>query len=231
MSQILFIPGLLCTGEIFEEQIKAFEGVALCHIADTTSMDSIGGMAERALAQMDGNFAVLGFSMGGYVALEIMRLAKSRVTGAALVSTSSRADTEEKKQARSELVNLSKIGKFKGVTPRLLPRFFSEEALKDKVKTDIVLGMGAQIGQENFMLQQTAIMNRIDQRDNLASFEKPAIVICGTQDVLTPPTESQETASLLPNAELVLLENIAHMSTMEAPEAVNEALLRWYGKL
>ena len=74
-------------------------------------------------------------------------------------------------------------------------------------------------------------MNRIDQRDNLASFEKPAIVICGTQDVLTPPTESQETASLLPNAELVLLENIAHMSTMEAPESVNEALLRWYGKL
>lgn len=230
MSQLLFIPGLLCTSAIFKAQFAAFDKVADCQVASTIEMESISEMAEKALAQMTGSFAVLGFSMGGYVALEIARLAPERIEGMALVSTSARADTEAKRQARSELVNLSKIGKFKGVTPRLLPRFFSASSLLDETKTNIVLQMGAEIGQANFMSQQQAIMGRIDQRDNLASFDKPSVVICGTQDILTPPEDAQEMADLLPNAELVLLDDIAHMSTLEAPDEVNQALLRWYAK-
>ena len=230
MSQILFIPGLLCTKAIFEAQFQAFEGIASCHVADTTGMTSITEMAERALEQMTGSFALLGFSMGGYVALEIMRLAPERVTHLALISTSAKPDTDERRNARQELVNLSKIGKFKGVTPRLLPRFFSPDALQDKATTDIVLAMGAEIGQENFMYQQTAIMSRIDQRPHLPAITVPSLVLCGTLDILTPPAESEEMADLLPNAELVLLEGIAHMASLEASEAVNKALLAWFAR-
>ena len=231
MSQLLFIPGLLCTNAIFQSQFAAFKGVADCHVASTIEMDSIEEMAEKALSQMTGKFAVLGFSMGGYVALELARCAPERIEGLALVSTSARADTEEKKQARSELVNLSKIGKFKGVTPRLLPRFFSEKALQDEVKTNIVLKMGAEIGQENFVRQQQAIMSRRDQRPYLPSFDKPSVVICGTKDILTPPENSTEMADLLPPSDLVLLEEIAHMSTLEAPDEVNQALLGWHARI
>ena len=134
MSQILFIPGLLCTSAIFQSQFAAFEGVADCHVASTIEMESIEEMADAALAQMSGTFSVLGFSMGGYVALEVARRAPDRVEGLALVSTSARPDTPEKKQARAELVNLSKIGKFKGVTPRLLPRFSQKHLFKMKQK-------------------------------------------------------------------------------------------------
>ena len=230
MSQILFIPGLLCTSAIFQSQFAAFEGVADCHVASTIEMESIEEMADAALAQMDGTFSVLGFSMGGYVALEVARRAPDRVEGLALVSTSARPDTPEKKQARAELVNLSKIGKFKGVTPRLLPRFFSEASLQDETKTSIVLKMGADIGQENFMRQQQAIMSRRDQRPYLPSFDKPSVVICGTKDILTPPEDSQEMASLLPQADLLLLDEIAHMSTLEAPDDVNNALRQWHAR-
>ena len=231
MSQLLFIPGLLCTKAIFEAQFDAFAGVADCHVADTTAMGSISQMAEKALEQMSGEFAVLGFSMGGYVALEIARLAPTRLTGLALVSTSAKPDTPEKQAARQSLIELSKIGKFKGVTPRLLPRFFSAQSLADESKTSVVLKMGAEIGQDNFMLQQQAIMGRRDQRPHLADFTKPSVVICGTKDILTPQEDSKEAASLLPNAELHLLEDIAHMSTIEAPKAVNQALLGWYERL
>ncbi|MGC6516737.1 MAG: alpha/beta fold hydrolase [Candidatus Puniceispirillaceae bacterium] len=231
MSQILFIPGLLCTKAIFASQLDAFEGIASCHVADTTAMDTITKMAEKALATMSGNFAVLGFSMGGYVALEIMRLAPERITGLALVSTSAKADTDEKRKARQDLIELSKIGKFKGVTPRLLPRFFSPDALQDEAKTAIVLAMGAEIGQQNFMHQQEAIMSRRDQRRHLGDIHHQTVVICGTKDVLTPPEESQEMADLLPHARLHLLEDIGHMSTLEAPEAVNQILLDWYRAL
>lgn len=228
MSQLLFVPGLLCTNAIFTKQFAAFEGLAACHTADTTNMTSVTQMAEKALDDITGTFALLGFSMGGYVALEILRLAPERVTGLALVSTSSRPDTDEKRAARQALIELSKIGKFKGVTPRLLPRFFSQAALQDKEKTDIVLKMGEQIGQQNFMSQQQAIMSRSDQRPHLPSITQPTVVICGTEDVLTTPEESQESARLLPNSTLHLLEGVGHMSTLEAPEAVNQALLEWY---
>ena len=231
MSQILFVPGLLCTDVIFTSQFEALNGHATCHVADTRQMTTITAMAEKALEQMSGNFAVLGFSMGGYVALEIARLAPERLTGIALLSTSAKADTDEKRQARQELVNLSKIGKFKGVTPRLLPRFFSETALHDTAKTEIVLKMGADIGQENFMMQQQAIMSRRDQRDILGNLTMPSVVMCGTKDVLTPPSESQEMADLLPNAELHLFDDVAHMATLEAPELVNDALLEWHQRL
>ena len=231
MSQLVFIPGLLCTKAIFEAQIAAFEGIATCHVADTRGMGSIMQMAEKALADISGDFAVLGFSMGGYVALEIARLAPERVTGIALVSTSSRADTPEKQAARQSLIELSKIGKFKGVTPRLLPRFFSDASLQDKDKTDIVLKMGEEVGQETFMLQQEAIMSRRDQRPHLPAITQPSIVICGTKDVLTPPAESEESAALLPNASLHLLDGIAHMSTLEAPEAVNKLLRDWFQRI
>lgn len=231
MSQLIFIPGLLCTKAIFSAQFAAFEGLATCHVADTTGMDNVTAMAEKALADVSGDFAVLGFSMGGYVALEMARLAPKRMKGLALVSTSSRPDTDEKKAARQALIDLSKIGKFKGVTPRLLPRFFSEASLQDEAKTSVVLQMGAEIGQENFMLQQNAIMGRRDQRPHLPSITQPSVVICGTKDVLTPPEESEESARLLPYAELHLLDDIAHMSTLEAPEAVNEALLHWYKRI
>lgn len=235
MSHILFIPGLLCTKAIFEAQFDAFDGIASCHVADTTGRDNITAMAQAALDEMSqkniSEFAVLGFSMGGYVALEILRLAPQRITGLALVSTSSRPDTDEKREARQALIELSKIGKFKGVTPRLLPRFFSPTALQDERKTTTVLKMGEEIGQKNFMHQQAAIMSRIDQRPHLGQITQPSVVICGTEDVLTPPEESQESASLLPNAQLHLLDGIAHMSTLEAPEAVNEALLAWHSRI
>ena len=231
MSQLLFVPGLLCTSAIFDEQVRALGDLTTCHMADTTNADTITQMAERALDQMDGQFALLGFSMGGYVALEMMRLAPERITGLALVSTSAKPDTQEKRHARQELINLSKIGKFKGVTPRLLPRFFSADALKDEAKTRIVLEMGAQIGQANFMSQQQAIMSRRDQRDTLPLITQKSIVICGTEDVLTPPAESEEMARLLPNAQLVLLDGIAHMATMEAPDTISDLLRDWYRAL
>ena len=231
MSQLVFIPGLLCTEALFPSQFQAFNGVAECRVADTLEMDSIDEMAEKCLQDITGPFAVLGFSMGGYVALEIARRAPERLTGLALVSTSAQPDTEEKCKQRAGLVELSQIGKFKGVTPRLLPRFFSPKALQDDAKTQIAINMGEKVGKDNFIRQQQAIMGRRDQRPYLPSFTKPSVVICGQLDMLTPPAHAIEMDSLLPHSRLHLLEDVGHMSTIEAPEAVNQHLLDWYQQI
>jgi pimeloyl-ACP methyl ester carboxylesterase len=164
--------------------------------------------------------------MGGYVAMETARLAPDRVAGLGLLSTAADQDTEKKKKLRTELIRLSSIGKFKGVTPRLLPQFLSPAALLDEALTARVMEMAATVGQVNFALQQTAIMGRRDQRDMLADYRRPALVLCGELDVLTPPNKSEEMAGLLANSELVLLPETGHLSTLEAPQACIGALQR-----
>ena len=226
MAKLVFIPGLLCTDILFTPQISALQDEAEITIAETTGMDSITAMAECLLDQQSGPFILAGLSMGGYVAMEAARLAPDRVVGLGLLSTAADQDTEKKKKLRTELIRLSSIGRFKGVTPRLLPQFLSPAALLDEALTTRVMEMAATVGQVNFALQQTAIMGRRDQRDILTDYPHPSLVLCGELDVLTPPEKSEEMAGLLPNSELVLLPEIGHLSTLEAPQACIEALRR-----
>ena len=219
MSTLVFIPGLLCTSVLFQTQIDAMEKTHKIVVADTTGLDSISAIAKRILAQTDGSLILFGLSMGGYIAMEIARLDPSRVQGLGLFSTGARADTADRRKMRDELVRQSTIGKFKGVTPRLLPKFLSPQALQNKQLIKTVKQMAETVGQQNFVLQQKAISSRIDQRPYLPSYVSASCVVCGDIDELTPPNLSIEMAELLPNCDLRLLKGIGHLSTMEAPDA------------
>ena len=100
----------------------------------------------------------------------------------------------------------------------------SKSALFDQALADNILAMASDIGRAGFVRQQTAILGRRDQKDTLAGFNAPVLVLCGTSDVLTPPKFSKEMADLAPNSTLTLLDGIGHLSSLEAPEAVTTAL-------
>ena len=193
-------------------------------VADTTGLDSISAMSARILAQSEGPLIIFGLSMGGYIAMETARLNAGRVLGLGLFSTGARADTDDRRKMRDELVRLSAIGKFKGVTPRLLPKFLSPQALENEQLKNSVMNMAELVGQENFILQQQAISSRIDQRPHLPSYTGPSCVVCGDSAELTPPELSVEMAGLLPDCDLILLEKTGHLSTMEAPETCLRAM-------
>lgn len=222
--QLVLAPGLLCTADLFRDQIAALSGRADIHIADTMGMGSVQQMAEKVLQERDGPLVAVGLSMGGYVALALAQMAPQRVRALGLLSTNSVADSEAKKQQRRDLIALSKMGKFKGVTPRLLPRLLSRKAQQDDQLVARVLAMAEAVGQANFTSQQEAIMGRADRRGDLPHLAMPSLVLCGTQDSLTPPEQSREMADLLPDCELRLLDGVGHLSSMEAPQAVSAAL-------
>ena len=100
MSTLVFIPGLLCTSVLFQAQIDAMEKTHKIVVADTTGLDSISAIAERILTQTDGSFILFGLSMGGYIAMETVRLEASRVQGLGLFSTGARADTADRRKMR-----------------------------------------------------------------------------------------------------------------------------------
>ena len=218
----IFIPGLLCTEFLFAKQRATLSNAGF--ISDTTQHDSINEMAQFALDQCTGALVPVGFSMGGYVALEMARLAPERVAGMALLSTNAGVDSEELANDRRQAIKLASHNGFKGITKSLLSKLISRSASIDEVLVDNILSMARDVGRLGFIRQQTAILGRRDQKDTLASFSAPVLILSGTSDVVTPPKFSQEMASLAPDATLILLNGIGHLSPLEAPEAVCNAL-------
>lgn len=226
-SHLLLLPGLLCDDRLWRPQVEALSDRMDITIADMTCDDTMGGMAKRALDAAPERFALAGLSMGGYVALEIMRHAPERVTRLALLDTGARADTPEQTVRRKDLIALADRGEFKAVSPRLLPLFVHESRLTDDALIADVTAMADSVGKDAFLRQQKAIMNRPDSRPGLPGISCPTLVLCGREDVLTPPGLSEEIAGLVPRADLVLIDDCGHLSTMERPAPVNAALSSW----
>ena len=218
----VFIPGLLCTEWLFHGQADIASGTAV--FANTRHHDTITGMAEAALAQTSGQLVPIGLSMGGYVALEMARLAPARISALALFSTNCRQDNDAQRAYREHTIKLAQSRGFRGVTRQFLAKFLSPQALTDTALIDGVLAMAEDIGHVTFARQQHAILERRAQHETLAALKVPLLIVCGINDTLTPPELSKEMADLAPYADLRLLPNVGHLSTLEAADTCRDAL-------
>jgi pimeloyl-ACP methyl ester carboxylesterase len=224
---LILLPGLLCDRALWEPQLAPLAGIADMTVGDLTRDDSMAAMARSVLAIAPSRFALAGLSMGGYVSFEIMRQAPERVERLALLDTSARPDTPEQKKSRLEFIELAKQGNFKGVTPRLLPRWVHPSRINDPVIVKTVTEMTQRVGRDAFIREQTAIMNRVDSRPTLARIHCPTLVLCGHEDAATPVELHREMAADIADARLVVVPECGHLSTLEQPDAVNDALRRW----
>jgi len=224
---LVLLPGLLCDTALWRPVTDALADEAAAVVADLTLDDTVGGMAERVLAWAPARFALGALSMGGYVAHEIMRRAPDRVTRLALLDTSARPDSEEQQRRRRGLIALARQGRFKGVTPRLLPLLVHPDRLQDEDLVGIVMGMAERVGRDAFLRQQTAILGRPDSVPDLSRIDCPTLVLCGRQDALTPPELHEEMAFHVPGAKLVQIEDCGHLAPLERPAAVVSAMRAW----
>ena len=227
----IFIPGLILTRDIFAAQIDGLVYPAAAKTADTLGRDSITAMAEAALALADGPLVPVGISMGGYIAMEMARLAPQRLVGIALLNTQHRADPPERRKQREATIDMAQSDRFRGVTRHLLKSFLSPAAIEDETLVARVIAMAEEVGRENFVLQQRAILGRRDQSDTLGALTVPALVLGGGLDTLTPPQASRDMAELIPDSELLIMEEIGHLSTIEAPDEVTDILNAYLARL
>jgi pimeloyl-ACP methyl ester carboxylesterase len=226
-TSLFLLPGLLLDEALWAPQLAALADVADMTVADLTPYDSMAAMAQSVLDKAPQSFALAGLSMGGYAAFELMRQAPERVTRLALLDTSARPDTPEQTRDRRSLINMCEKGEFKGVTPRLLPRWIHPSRINDKALTETVMSMTARVGRDAFIREQTAIMGRPDSRPGLSRIHCPTLVLCGHEDLATPVEVHREMATDIPNARLVVVPECGHLSPLERPEAVNAALRTW----
>lgn len=223
----LFLPGLLCDGALWAHQVKHLSDLCQPSVMDLTKQDSMTLLARHVLENAPPRFVLAGLSMGGYVAQEIMRLDPSRVIKLALINTTARQDTPETVERRKGLVALAKTGKFRGVTPRLLPHLIHPDRLSDSTVAEVVLKMAERVGRDAFIRQQTAILNRTDGRSDLPKISVPTLIIAGRQDTIAPLETAEEMARGIPGAKLAVVEDCAHLSPLERPQAVTALLRLW----
>lgn len=223
---LLFLPGLLCDARLWRDQVAGLADVAAPVVADLTLDSSLSAMAARALAQVPDRFAMAGLSMGGYVALEVMRQAGDRVERLALFDTSARPDTAEAARQRRGLMALARRGAFRGVTPRLLPRLLHPARLAGPLAVE-VMEMAGRVGGDAFLRQQEAILGRPDSQGDLARITVPTLVAVGEADVLTPPELAREIAAGIAGAAFHVLPGCGHLPSMEDPGAVTALLRGW----
>lgn len=226
-TNLVLVPGLLCTKALWAPQVAALGDIAEINIADHTRHDSMAAIAQSILDAAPERFALAGLSMGGYIAYEIVRQAPQRVTKLALLDTGSRADTPERAAARRELIATAEREGARRAQQLLMPVLIHKARLADKPLVQTIEQMADDIGVDAFKRQQTAIMTRPDNRPFLPSIACPTLVLVGREDALTPVELSQEIAAGIPGARLEIIPDCGHLSTMEQPEAVNRALRKW----
>ena len=223
----VLIPPLLCSPLAYAPVLDAVWTRGQVTVADTRRDDTIAAMAQRILRENAGDIAVLGTSMGGYVALEVIRQAPGRVTALALVSTSARADTTEQIQARGRQSALVEEGPFNALIDAAFPGVVASGNELNDALLATWRAMTTPVGADAFLRQQQAVVQRADLRSILPSVVCPTAVIHGAQDRLIPLTAAEEMAAAMPTARFTVVDGAGHLLLHEQPDAARAAINAW----
>ncbi len=224
---IILVPGLNCSARLYAEQIPALWRFGPVTVADQRRDDSIAAIARRLLTAAPPRFALAGLSMGGYIAFEIMRQAPQRVVKLALLDTGAGPETAEQTERRRHRIALTKAGRFAEAVDMHFPVVVHRDRHGDAALKRLVRAMAEETGPEAFLRQQQAIIGRADSRPGLAAIACPTLMLVGDGDVLTPPAQAQEIVAGIPGARLIIVPECGHLSTLEQPQAVTQALVEW----
>lgn len=224
---ILLVPGMMSDARIFGPQIEDLSRDFALHLARVTKAESIREMAAEAIHHAPARFALAGHSMGGIVAMEILRRVPERVTRIALISTTPLPETPEQAAWREPQIVKALAGNlYDAVRGALPPDSLAPGPGRIRV-LEIVDAMAADIGAQEFIRQSRALQRRPDAQKTLRMTRAPALVLCGGLDKLTPLRRHEFMAELIPYAELAVIEEAGHLPTLETPEKVNLALRAW----
>ncbi|SHE43189.1 Pimeloyl-ACP methyl ester carboxylesterase [Litoreibacter ascidiaceicola] len=224
---LVFLPGMMCDGRLYGPQIKALGRDRAIHLAPICAHETVEALATEVLASAPPTFALAGLSMGGIVAMEVVRRAPARVTRLALMDTNALAETPAYAAAREPQIARVMAGSLVEVMrEEMKPDYLAPGAGRQAV-LDLVMDMALDMGEGVFLRQSRALQRRPDQQNVLRKLKIPTLILCGEHDRLCPVARHQFMADLIFRATLVVVPDAGHLPTLEQPEAVNAALKQW----
>lgn len=230
MKPLVLIPGMMCDARLFQPQIETLSGTYTIQLAPITARETVKELATAILENAPPKFALVGLSMGGIVAMEIIAQAPDRVDRIALLDTNPRAESPNVKVAREPQIEKVLSGKLREVMrDEMKPNYLYDGPNRQDI-LDLCMDMSDSLGADVFVRQSRALQTRTDQQEMLKGIRVPTLVLCGEDDKPCPVERHELMHSLIPNSTLVIVEKAGHLSTLEQPEAVTNALVAWLEK-
>ncbi len=226
-TPILLVPGLASSARIYAPVIPALWRFGPVMVANHIRDDNMADIAARVLSEAPPRFALAGHSMGGYIALEIMRQAPGRVAKLALINTQARSDTPEASARRRGLMERARRGELRAIRDESFPELVHPSRRDDAEILKLVHAQDEDVGVDGYLRQQSAIIARVDSRPTLATIKCQTLVLTGDQDNTIPNALSKEMAEGIAGARLVILDRCGHLPQAEQPEATARALAEW----
>jgi pimeloyl-ACP methyl ester carboxylesterase len=221
LNPLILVSGLLSNEHVWWHQAAHLREFASIHIA-CPAENTPEKMVQTILDQAPPLFALAGHSMGGWVSLEIMRVAPHRVSQLCLLNTTARSDSDEKRRKREEMIFRVKQGHFSEVVEEMVSHLVYNPDVKEDVKA-----MFLEFGGEAFVRQEEAMFRRKECLSILPKIHCPTLIIHGDKDKNFSLEEHQELATQIPKAKLAVIEGAGHMSPLEKPEKVTTLLRSW----
>lgn len=227
MTPLVLLPGMMCDARLFTPQIDAFSGERAVQVACLTRHNSVQDMARAVLASAPERFALAGLSMGGIVAMEVVRQAPERVVGLALLDTNPLAEDPRVQAGRGPQMETAAGG---GLLAMLVDTVFPNYLAAETTQAPILatcFAMAESLGAEVFIRQSEALMHRPDQTETLRQYVGPTLILCGEQDRLCPVSRHTLMKDLMPHATLTVVPQAGHLVSLEKPIETNEAMAQW----
>ncbi len=227
MTPLVFLPGMMCDARLFAPQIAQMSAqfpIVHCPIG---GHDTVEGLARDVLSIAPPQFALCGLSMGGVVAMEVLRQAPSRVMKLALLDTNPLAEVEAVKAMRGPQIEAVKAGNLTQVMQQdMIPKYLFDKDNNKSIE-ELCLQMALDAGPDVFVKQSYALMGRADQTQTLSHYKGPSLVLTGRDDQLCPMSRHDLMHSLLEHSSLEIIENAGHLPLLEQPQATTNALKKW----
>ncbi|MDW4499327.1 alpha/beta fold hydrolase [Sulfitobacter sp. D35] len=226
MTTIILIPGFMCTAALFGPQIPLLERFGPVQVVVPTQA-TIADMAAGILRGTEGLLAVAGLSMGGIVALEMLRQAPERIQRLALMDTTPLADAPANHDIRTGQIAEVHAGGLRRVMREELKPAYLVDSPDKPALLDLCMDMAESLGPDVFEAQALALRDRADARDVLRDAPAQTLILCGAEDRLCPPDRHDLMHELAPQSVRETIPDAGHLPTLENPEATNAALSRW----
>jgi pimeloyl-ACP methyl ester carboxylesterase len=227
MTPLVLLPGMMCDERLFAPQISELSKQREVHFVQISGHKTISELAADVLNNAPPVFALAGLSMGGIVAMEVLSQASERVERLALLDTNPLAELSDVRMRRGPQIDAVKNGQLKEIIrDEMKPNYLFDGDKKTKI-LKLCMDMALDIGPDAFIRQSIALRDRIDQKNTLRTYKRPALVLCGRHDVLCPLERHELMHNLLENSKLEIIEDAGHLPTLEQPKITTMALISW----
>jgi pimeloyl-ACP methyl ester carboxylesterase len=227
IDPLVLLPGMMCDARLFAPQINDMSRDHAVMVAPITQGERVEEIASALLPLLPAKFALAGLSMGGIVAMELLRRAPERITRIALMDTNPLAETPQTAAAYEPMIIGARAGRLDEVMRGFMRPDFLAPGPQRLTVLNKVFEMAQDLGPEILVRQVRALQRRRDQQPTLRRCKVPALVLCGAHDMLTPLKRHAFMAELIPYARLEVIEDAGHLPSLEAPEAVTAVLRAW----